>query len=46
VFATIAILLLIHALATFVAWLAALSIALTTQVRYGGVTSSRPLVSE
>lgn len=38
----IAILLLIHALATFVAWLAALSIALTTQVRYGGVKSSRP----
>lgn len=38
----IAILLLIHALATFVAWLAALSIALTAQVRYGGVKSSRP----
>jgi hypothetical protein len=38
----IAILLLIHALATFVAWLAALSLALITQVRYGGVKSSRP----
>ena len=38
----IAILLLIHALATFVAWLAALSIALTRQVRYGGVKSKRP----
>jgi hypothetical protein len=37
----IAILLLIHALATFVAWLAALSIALIMQVRYGGVKSSR-----
>jgi hypothetical protein len=38
----IAILLLIHALASFVAWLAALSIARTAQVRYGGVKSSRP----
>lgn len=37
----IAILLLIHALATFVAWLAALTIALSAQVRYGGVKSSR-----
>lgn len=38
----IAILLLIHALATFVAWLAALSVALIHQVRYGGVKSKRP----
>jgi hypothetical protein len=38
----IAILLLIHALATFVAWLAALSIAVSAQVLYGGVKSSRP----
>lgn len=38
----IAILLLIHALATFVAWLAALSISVNAQVRYGGVKSSRP----
>ena len=38
----IAILLLIHALATFVAWLAALSMAVSAQVRYGGVKSSRP----
>jgi hypothetical protein len=38
----IAILLLIHALATFVAWLAALSVAANAQVRYGGVKSSRP----
>ena len=36
----IAILLLIHALATFVAWLAALTLARTAQVQYGGVTSS------
>lgn len=38
----IAILLLIHALATFLAWLAALTIAVSAQVRYGGVKSSRP----
>jgi hypothetical protein len=38
----IAILLLIHALATFLAWLAALSMAASAQVRYGGVKSSRP----
>jgi hypothetical protein len=38
----IAILLLIHALATFVAWLAALSMAVSAQVRYGGVKSPRP----
>lgn len=38
----IAILLLIHALASFVAWLAALSIALTAPVHYGGLKSSRP----
>lgn len=37
----IAILLLIHALATFVAWLAALSIALTTQVPYMPPSSIR-----
>lgn len=38
----IAVLLLIHAIATFVAWLAALLIAVNAQVRYGGVKSSRP----
>jgi hypothetical protein len=38
----IAILLLIHALATFVAWLAALLMEVNAQVRYGGVKSSRP----
>lgn len=37
----IATLLLIHALATFLAWLAALSIAITTSIRYGGVKSPR-----
>lgn len=37
----IAILLLVHALTTFVAWLAALSVALTSEVRYGGVKSAR-----
>lgn len=37
----ITILLLIHALATFVAWLAALSLAVSAQVHYGGVKSSR-----
>jgi hypothetical protein len=38
----IAILLLLHLLATFVAWLAALSLALNADVRYGGVISKRP----
>jgi hypothetical protein len=38
----IAILLPLHMLATFVAWLAALSLALDADVRYGGVISTRP----
>jgi hypothetical protein len=38
----IAILLLIHALASFLAWLAALLLAIPTLVRYGGVKSPRP----
>ena len=37
----IAILLLIHALASFVAWLAALALERSAQTRYGGVTSAR-----
>ena len=37
----IAILLLIHALATFVAWLAALSLTGAAHIRYGGVISTR-----
>jgi hypothetical protein len=37
----IAILLLIHALTTFVAWLAASSMTLAAQIRYGAVKSSR-----
>lgn len=38
----IAILLLLHMLATLVAWLAILSLALDVGVRYGGVISKRP----
>src|SRR5712671_928755 len=38
----IAILLLLHMLATFVVWLAALSLAVTALVNYGGVISKRP----
>lgn len=37
----IAILLVIHALATFVAWLAALALNGGAHVRYGGITSTR-----
>jgi len=37
----IAILLLIHALATFVAWLAALSVTRAAHIRYGGIISTR-----
>ncbi len=33
-------LLLIHALATFVAWLAALTLGVTAYIRYGGITSA------
>lgn len=38
----IAVLLLIHALATFVAWLAALTLTAAAQIHYGGITSPRP----
>jgi hypothetical protein len=38
----IAILLLLHMLATFVVWLATLSLAVTALVNYGGIVSSRP----
>jgi len=38
----IAMLLLIHALATFVAWLAALSLTAAALIQYGGITSTRP----
>jgi hypothetical protein len=38
----IAILLLLHMLATLVVWLATLSIAVTALINYGGIVSARP----